>query len=715
MNKQLLVLASRTLGDAGHRDQQDALSIEGRLRELSFNLWWNWHPQVLEMFRELDHKGWQETNHNPIALLQRFVPGELAKRAADLSLENRVSFHYRRLQEYLASDAHWCASQAGALRVTPIAYFSAEFGLHESLPLYSGGLGVLAGDYLKSASDLGLPMVGVGLFYANGYFRQRLDESGWQREEYGVTDLTTLPMRRPMGADGAPIVLRIPCGGETLSAGIWIARVGRALLVLLDSDHPENPPHLRELTGRLYGGDVVTRIRQEILLGVGGLRALRALGVRPAVLHLNEGHSAFAVLERARERVEEDGLGFDDALRETALQTVFTTHTPVAAGHDRFPGDLMERELGWLRAALGVDRDRLMQVGRVDPRDQGEPFCMTVLSLRGSRYRNGVSSLHGHVARRMWMNVWPGRDEEEVPIGHITNGIHVRSWLALSMNRLYDRYLGAAWPAHQSECATWLPVQAIIDAELWETHTVLRRYLVDFVRRRLGLPDALDARALTIGFARRFATYKRGTLLLTDPDRLARLLSDAARPVQVVFAGKAHPADEPGKRLIRQIVEAARDSRFACRLAFVEDYDINVARHLVQGVDVWLNTPLRPLEACGTSGQKVVFNGGVNLSVLDGWWAEAYDGHNGFAIGDGTVHADPEVQWAREAKALYEVLENQVIPLFYDRDGAGLPFAWIQLMKRSIASLAWRYNADRMVTDYVAHSYLPAAGGLSSA
>jgi glycogen phosphorylase len=715
MNRHLLALAARTLGDAEHRREQDALSIEGRLRELSFNLWWNWHPQVLEMFRELDHRGWIESNHNPIALLKRFAPGELPRRAAELSLENRISFHYRRLQEYLASDANWCATQAGALRVTPIAYFSAEFGLHESLPLYSGGLGVLAGDYLKSASDLGLPMVGIGLFYANGYFRQRLDGSGWQREEYGVSDIETLPMRRPIGPDGAPITLRLPCNGETLAAGLWVARVGRTLLLLLDSDVPENPPHLRELTGRLYGGDVVTRIRQEILLGVGGLRALRVLGIRPAVLHLNEGHSAFAVLERARERVQEDGLSFEDALRETALQTVFTTHTPVAAGHDRFPADLMERELGWLRAALSVDRDRLMQVGRVNPHDQGEPFCMTVLSLRGSRYRNGVSSLHGHVARRMWMGVWPGREEEEVPIGHITNGIHVRSWLALSMNRLFDRYLGAGWPAHQSERSTWLPLDTMNDAELWETHSVLRRYLVDFVCRRSGRPDLLNPHALTIGFARRFATYKRGTILLTDVDRLARMLSGAQGPVQIVFAGKAHPADEPGKRLIRQIVEATRDPRFAGRVAFIEDYDINVARYLVQGVDVWLNTPLRPLEACGTSGQKVVFNGGLNLSVLDGWWAEAYDGHNGFAIGDGTVHANPDVQWARDATALYDTLEQQVIPLFFDRDEAGLPLAWIRRMKRSIMSLAWRYNADRMVTDYVSHSYLPAAGGLCSA
>jgi starch phosphorylase len=714
MNRRLLALASRTLGDAGHRQEQDALSIEGRLRELSFNLWWNWHPQVLEMFRELDHRGWMETNHNPIALLKRFPPGELAKRAEELSLENRISFHYRRLQEYLGSEQSWCARQAPALHATPIAYFSAEFGLHESLPLYSGGLGVLAGDYLKSASDLGLPMVGVGLFYANGYFRQRLDATGWQREEYGVSDIETLPMRRPVGEDGAPITISIPCNGETLTAGIWLARVGRTLLVLLDSDVEQNPPHLRDLTGRLYGGDEVTRIRQEILLGVGGLRALRALDVRPRVLHLNEGHSAFAVLERTRERVEGDGLAFEDALRETALQTVFTTHTPVAAGHDRFSADLMERELGWLRAALRIDHDRFMQIGRVNPHDGAEPFCMTVLSLRGSRSRNGVSSLHGHVARKMWVGVWPGRDEEATPIGHITNGIHVRSWLALSMNRLFDRYLGDNWPAHQSDCATWLPIASIDGAELWETHSVLQRYLFDFVCRRSGRPDLLDPSALTIGFARRFATYKRGTILLTDLERLAAIVSNVNCPVQFVFAGKAHPADDPGKGMIKRIVDMTRDPRFAGRLAFIEDYDINVARYLVQGVDVWLNTPLRPLEACGTSGQKVVFNGGLNFSVLDGWWAEAYDGRNGFAIGDGTVHSDPDIQWTRDAAALYDTLEHELIPLFYDRDATGLPHGWVERMKRSIMTLAWRYNADRMVTDYVSHSYLAAAGGRCS-
>jgi starch phosphorylase len=714
MNRKLLDLASRTLGDTLAHEQV-SLTVEDKLRELSFNLWWNWHPQVLEMFRQLDPAAWSETNHNPIAVLKRFAPGALAARVAELSLENTVSFHYRRLQEYLRGEGSWCDAHAGGLQAASIAYFSAEFGLHESLPLYSGGLGVLAGDYLKSASDLGLPVVGVGLFYATGYFRQHFDATGWQTEEYGHVDIAALPLRRPVGRDGAPIMVELPCNGETLHAAVWLARIGRTLLLLLDSDVEANPPYLRELTARLYGGDEVTRIRQEALLGVGGLRALRALEIRPAVMHLNEGHSAFAILERTRERLEEEGMPFDDALRETSLQTVFTTHTPVEAGHDRFPADLMERELGWLRAALRLDPERMMALGRVNPADRGEPFCMTVLAIRGSRRRNGVSSLHGHVARKMWQRIWPGRDEEDVPIGHITNGVHVRSWLALSMNRIFDRYLGADWPARQSDCAAWRAIANVDDCELWDTHEVLRRYLVDFVRRRAGQPGLLDEHALTLGFARRFATYKRGTILLTDLDRLARILGDPARPVQIVFAGKAHPRDEAGKKLLQQLLAIARDRRFEGRIVFVEDYDINVARHLVQGVDVWINTPLRPMEACGTSGQKVVLNGGLNLSVLDGWWAEGYDGKNGFAIGDGMVHTDPAVQWARDAESLYRQLEEQVVPLFYDREGAAPPRGWVERMKRSIMTLAWRYNADRMVADYVRHGYLAAGGRLSSA
>jgi starch phosphorylase len=682
--------------------------------QLALNLWWTWHPEVIEIFRDLDPIAWRDTNHNPIGVLQQMSDDALARQVEMLSIETRVNFEFRRLQDYLTDDRTWCRQHAAHLLVSPIAYFSAEFGLHESLPLYSGGLGILAGDFLKSLSDLGVPTVGVGLFYANGYFRQRFDESGWQQEAYGSMDLASLPLKHAANPDGSTLVVKVPSGDGPLHAAVWLAHVGRAQLVLLDADVPANTPAMRSLTAQLYGGDEVTRIRQELLLGIAGLRALAALGIRPHVFHLNEGHSAFAIFERIRERVEDDGLSFDEALRETAMQVAFTTHTPVDAGHDRFAPDLVERELGWLRKRLGIDQDRFAALGRTDPADPGEPFCMTVLALKGSRYRNGVSNLHGHVTRRMWHKLWPSRAEEEVPIGHVTNGVHTQSWLAPPMRVLYDRHLGPDWSARQADQNTWQGLSAVDDGELWEVHMLLRRRLVEFVRRRTNSPSILDPAALTIGFARRFATYKRATLLLSDTDRLSRLCRDSARPVQFVYAGKAHPRDDAGKRLIQQIIELSRDPRFSGRVAFVEDYDVNVGRHLVQGVDVWLNTPQRPLEASGTSGQKTVLNGGLNVSVLDGWWAEAYDGENGFAIGDGVSHRDDGVQRVRDAAALYDVLEQEIVPLFFEVDPAGFPRRWVRRMKHSIMSLGWRFNADRMVKDYVEGCYLPAAGAPSS-
>jgi starch phosphorylase len=689
--------------------------LRERLTQLALNLWWTWHPEVIEVFRDLDPIAWKETNHNPIAVLQRLSDDALARQVELLSLDTRINYEFRRLQDYLTDDHTWCRRHAARLYVSPVAYFSAEFGLHESLPLYSGGLGILAGDHLKSASDLGVPAIGVGLFYASGYFRQSVDAAGWQAESYGNTDVASLPLKHAANPDGSPLVVRVRCGDGPMHAAVWVAHVGRARLVLLDADVEPNPPAMRSLTAQLYGGDDVTRIRQEMLLGVAGLRALGALGIRPQVFHLNEGHSAFVVLERVRERVEEDGLVFDDALRETAMQVAFTTHTPVEAGHDRFGLELIERELGWLMTRLGIGRDHFAGLGRVDPADASEPFCLTVLALKGSRYRNGVSHLHGHVARRMWRKMWPARAEEDVPIGRITNGVHVSSWLAPAMRLLYDRYLGPDWAVRQADQQMWQALAEVDDGELWEVHTLLRRRLVEFVRRRTKSLSLLDPSALTIGFARRFATYKRATLVLSDIDRLARLCGSPTRPLQFVFAGKAHPRDDGGKLLIRQIVELTRDARFNGRFVFVEDYDINVGRHLVQGVDVWLNTPQRPLEASGTSGQKTVLNGGLNMSILDGWWAEAYDGENGFAIGDGITHADATVQGQRDAAALYEVLEQEVVPLFFDVDTTGLPRRWVGRMKHSIMSLGARFNADRMVKDYVEACYLPAAGALSRA
>jgi starch phosphorylase len=504
--------------------------------------------------------------------------------------------------------------------------------------------------------------------------------------------------------------------------------VGRNILLLLDSNVEGNNPEDRELTAHLYGGDTRVRARQEVLLGVGGVRALRALDISPGVLHLNEGHSAFAALEFIRDRMSAEGLGFDEALKRVARRIVFTTHTPVAAGHDRFPADLIEEHLGPLRESLGISAAHLMALGRVEPGNHTEPFCMTVLALRSSRRVNAVSALHGRVSRAMWARLWPGRSEEEVPIGHITNGVHVLSWLAQPMHELYDRHLGPEWWQRSGEPEVWVNIEKINDGELWETRQVLKSRLLDFVRRRAAAcceergetheiveqaRQALSPGALTIGFGRRFATYKRANLLLGDLKRLEQLVNNPAMPVQLVFAGKAHPRDDPGKQVLQAVARLGRDPRFAGRLVFVENYDINVGRHLVQGVDVWLNTPRRPLEASGTSGQKVLLNGGLNLSVLDGWWAEAYDGSNGFAIGEGATHTSPEVQDGRDMAALFQVLEEQVLPLYYDRDAEGLPRKWIARMKRAIRTLGWRFNADRMVMDYVRQCYLPAAGGLS--
>jgi starch phosphorylase len=645
-----------------------------------------------------------------------------------LVLRSQINHAYRRLQEYLRSDATWGAVHAGVLRVRPVAYFSAEFGLHESLPIYSGGLGVLAGDHVKSASDLGVPLVGVGLFYSQGYFLQRLDKAGWQQEESIAVDVAQLPLEPALGPDGQPLVIRIDTRHGSIAARIWQLRVGGGRLLLLDSDVEGNQPEDRELTAHLYGGDNRVRIRQELLLAVGGVRALRALGIDPGVFHLNEGHSAFVPLEAIREKMANEGLLFETALRQVAARTVFTTHTPVLAGHDRFSPELVEEHLGPLRDALGLSHDQLLGLGKVHPKDPSELFCMTVLALKLSRRANAVSALHGRVSRDMWRGLWPDRTEEEVPIGHITNGVHAPSWMAPAMHDLYDRTLGSDWERRSGESEVWAGISKVVDGELWETHQVLKGRLLDFVRRRMvrqcerrGEPaeavetarNALSPEALTIGFARRFATYKRSTLLLRLLERLDRLIDDPARPVQIIFAGKAHPRDEPGKQLLREIARLTTNPRFAGRVVFIEDYDIDVGRHLVQGVDVWLNTPRRPLEASGTSGQKVVLNGGLNLSVRDGWWAEAYDGSNGFAIGRGEAHTDPEVQDARDSEALYRTLEQEVIPLYYERDSEGLPRTWIARMKWAIRTLGWRFSSDRMVMDYVRQCYLPAAGGLS--
>ena len=699
-----------------------------RLSGLARNLWWCWDRQTAALFRELHPIRWRELDHNPLAMLSELSFHELERRIDQQVLHGRISNAYRRMREYLAAQDTWGDTHAGVLGARPVVYLSAEFGLHESMPIYSGGLGVLAGDHIKSASDLGVPLIGVGLFYRQGYFRQRLDLDAWQHEEYLDVNADLLPLEPALGKDGHPIMVQIEHRGGCLHARVWKVAVGRCTLLLLDSDVAQNRPDDRWLTARLYGGDARTRILQELLLGVGGIRAVRAFGVTPGVLHLNEGHSAFALLEAIRDRMVLEGVGFEEVARRVCRHAVFTTHTPVPAGHDRFPAELIEEYLGQMRDALGLSHEQLLALGRINAGDSSEPFCMTVLALKLSARANGVSALHGKVSREMWTCLWPGRTPEEVPIGHITNGVHVRTWLAPEMQRLYDRHLGADWPRLSGEPEVWAAIDRVDDGELWETHQALKARLLDFARRRLAaqgkrvgaptetlteLKRVLSLDTLTIGFARRFAEYKRGDLLLTDLDLFAQLLNHPQNPVQLVFAGKAHPQDTAGKRILKRIAELAYDPRFVGKLVFVEDYDMNTTRHLLQGVDVWLNNPRRPLEASGTSGQKVVLNGGLNLSVLDGWWTEAFDGRNGFAIGSGETHTDTLLHDSRDADALYAVLRGEVIPLYYQRDADGLPRGWIARMKRAIRTLGWRFNADRMVMDYVRRCYLPAAGGTS--
>ena len=700
-----------------------------RLWALARNLWWSWDHDASGLFRDLDPVRWRQLNYNPVALLSEMPLAAIERRARELVLHSRINYAYRRQREYLNADRTWGARYAGVLRPRPVGYFSAEFGLHVSVPEYSGGLGILAGDHIKSASDLGIPLVGVGLFYGQGYFRQWLDQNGWQQEEYLPTEVNMMPMEPAIGADGKPVSVAIETRSGVLRAKVWRMRVGRCDLLLLDSNVEGNAPEDRELTSRLYGGDIRIRIRQELVLGVGGYRALRAMGITPGVLHLNEGHSVFAILEAVRSRMTEEGLSFDQAVPRVAREVVFTTHTPVPAGHDRFSGDLIEEHLGPMADALGISQASLLALGREHPEDASENFCMTVLGLKVSRRANAVSALHGEVSRSMWKGLYPGKNEDEVPIGHITNGVHVPSWIAPQMARLYDRHLGTGWQEHSSEPKTWEGIQDVDDAELWETHLHLKSRLMDFVRARAveqarrrsepvealqRLGRVLSPDALTIGFARRFATYKRADLILRDMEKLAAMVNDAKYPVQLIFAGKAHPLDEPGKRVLQQIAQMMNDTVLGERLVFIEDYDMNVGRHFVQGVDVWLNNPRRPLEASGTSGQKVVLNGGLNLSVLDGWWAEAYDGLNGFAIGSGRTHADMSIHDTRDGDDLYRVLREEVIPLFYQRDQDGLPRGWIKRMKRTIRTLGWRFNADRMVMDYTQKCYIPAAGGTSS-
>ena len=709
--------------------ESKSLSVAEKLHALAGDYWWSWQPEVTAIFRTLYPARWSELDHNPLLLLREFTEEQLEQRFREEVLHSRINWAYRRWQEYTESSDTWGAVHAGILGQRPAAYFSAEFGLHESLQIYSGGLGVLSGDHLKSASDLGIPLVAIGLFYHEGYFSQQIDADGWQQESYSETNSENLPIRQAVDRDGEPILISVDTRGGKIYARVWHVSVGRIPLFLLDTDIPENKDEDRHLTARLYGGDSRARIRQEIMLGIGGARALAALGIQPSVLHMNEGHSAFAPLEFIRSRMKDDGLTFDEALRETASMGVFTTHTPVPAGHDRFDGGLVDEHVGPLADELGLDLNGLLGLGRIDPHNNEESFCMTVLAFKLSRHANAVSNLHGVVSRRMWSGLWPWRSEEEIPIGHITNGVHVPSWLAGQMRAIYDRVLPEKWYLRSGEPEVWAGFDSVTPGELWETHQSLKNRLITYSRTKLAaqskrrgsdkatiecMENALDPEVLTVGFARRFAPYKRANLIMHDLDVFTKLLKDSDRPIQFIFAGKSHPADDNGKAILQQIFKLSQEEPFRGRMVVLEDYDINLGRHLVQGVAVWLNNPRRPQEASGTSGQKVVLNGGLNCSVLDGWWAEAYDGANGFAIGNGRTHVNVEIQDKRDADDLYRVITDEVIPLYYKRDDDGLPQEWIAYMKRGVHTLGWRFNADRMVMDYVSRTYIPAAGGLSS-
>jgi starch phosphorylase len=693
-----------------------------RLEELAYNFWWSWHRESRDLFKMLDRTLWRSTGHNPVKMLREVPQALLEELASDPLFLRQYDAVLMALDSDLKNGHLWFPSRYPELTKRPIAYFSAEFGLHRSLPIYSGGLGVLAGDHCKEASDIGLPLLAVGFLYEMGYFRQALTSDGWQEAVYPVFETKETAIREVL-CDGGGECVFVPVEVEDreVQLQVWLVQAGRVNLYLMDSHHNLNAPWDRELTARLYGGDQEMRIQQEIVLGIGGVRVLRKLGIDPAVYHLNEGHSAFLVLERARELVEA-GQTFDEACQTIRDTTVFTTHTPVPAGHDVFPFNLVERYFHNYWPRLGLSREEFLRLGCANEDCQG--FNMTVLALHLSGQCNGVSKLHGGVSRRMWQVLWPDRPVDEVPISHITNGVHVPSWVGDAMNRLYRKYLRPDWIERQDDPTLWERIFDVPDEELWEAHVHLKRKLMTLIRERarqarvarkdpeqvLTSGTLLDPDAVIIGFARRFATYKRATLIFHNLERLRQLLHNEHRPVQFIFAGKAHPADDAGKRLIQHVYNAARDPAMGGRIAFIEDYDLQVARYMVQGVDVWLNNPRWPYEASGTSGQKAAVNGVPNLSILDGWWAEGYNGANGWAIDAG--QAEFENDWARdaaEAEALYNLLEHEVVPLFYTQDADGVPRGWVRVMKEAIRTAAPVFCTRRMVKEYAERFYVPAA------
>ncbi len=691
------------------------------LADLAYNLWWTWNPDVQRLFSRIDPDLWEQTYHNPVKFLRQVQRPRL-----NAAMNNRyyLDFYDRMLrsyEQYLQTEDTWFARTCPELKDRLIAYFSMEFGLHETLPIYAGGLGVLSGDHTKEASDLGLPFVAIGFFYTEGYFTQRISEDGWQEAQYNSQKFDELPVIPILDSDGGPLTVSVELPGRDVKARLWEVRVGRTPLYLLDANLDANSPSDRMLTARLYSSDLDMRISQEILLGIGGVRAMRKLGYQPTVWHMNEGHSAFMVLERIREYIKA-GLSFDEAAEKVRNSSVFTTHTPVPAGNDEFPLWLVDKYFGNYWPEITLDRDGFIDLARHTV-SWGDMYSMPTLALRLSEARNAVSELHGQVSRKMWAHLWPGTPVDDVPITHITNGVHVGTWLARRMKHLYDRYLGTDWMERADDPDVWELVSTIPDDQIWGVRLHLKRKLGAYIRERarqrwlkggwhpvqvVASGVLLNPYTLTVGFARRFAPYKRANLIMSDLDRLLKIVNDADRPVQIIFAGKSHPDHEGGKMLIQEVYRSVKRSESGGRLVFLEDYDMNLARYLVQGVDVWLNTPRRPNEASGTSGQKAGMNGVLNFSVLDGWWREGYNGHNGWAIGQDVDYDDIERQDKEDAKSLFDLLENEIIPLYYQiRSSDGLPGEWIVRMKDSIRTIGPQFSMRRMVKEYVERLYLP--------
>ncbi|MFP4172392.1 MAG: alpha-glucan family phosphorylase [Candidatus Hydrogenedentota bacterium] len=695
-----------------------------RLRDIAFNMYWCWQTEAIELFFRIDRELWDETNQNPVLLLGRVSQQRLEELAQDAGYLSQLDQVAARMDEYMAADI-WRDNNPRTPEGFNVAYLSAEFGVHESISIYSGGLGVLAGNHLESASDLGLPLAGLGLLYREGYHTQYLNADGWQQELYPANDFYNMALTPERDSDGRHVKVEVDYPDRKVYARIWRCQVGRVPLYLMDCDFDENDPEDRELTGQLYGGDRDMRIRQEIMLGMGGVKALHACGVHPAIFHMNEGHSAFMALQRIRGLMQNEGLTWGHALETVKAASVFTTHTPVPAGNDMFSPEMMTHYFDKYAKDVGITMEELLALGRQDPADTREPFCMTVLALKLSSAANGVSELHGEVARGMWARTWRDVPQEEVPITSITNGVHPRFWISRDLAGLLDRYIGPPWVENPTDPEVWKHIDEVPDAELWRTHERRRERLVNFARKRLvsqlryrGAPNSevelasevLDPEYLTIGFARRFATYKRGNLILMDPERFRRILTNPDRPVQFIISGKAHPQDHQGKEVIRNIIHYLRNYDVRSHIVFVEDYDINVARYMVQGVDCWLNTPRRPLEASGTSGMKVAANGGLNISVPDGWWCEAEGlAENGWSIGRGESYEDPDEQDLVESEALYEILEAEVAPIFYERGRESVPRQWVRRMKAAMRSINPIFNTHRMVQEYADRFYLPAA------